>query len=227
MDLQGSRRRGGRYRVVGIFPLLAERSGSGGRANQCGGSFQWLKSSAFHGALFQHHGSGESRIMNMLATKPASSKRGCVRLAAEYMKTTLRSGLVAAILIVASFGTTPQRIAASPSSPSSNLLGAWKLKSVGGKAPSTINIESWQIEFRERGKWTYSGAMTGAYEGMNVSGSGTWLLEGSELDYTAGANKGETTVHVDGGSLTLSPDPVVRLHGKEAVETRYVRPVSP
>jgi hypothetical protein len=37
MDLQGSRRRGGRYRVVGIFPLVAEHSGSGGRANQCRG----------------------------------------------------------------------------------------------------------------------------------------------------------------------------------------------
>ena len=29
-----SRRRSGRYRVVGIFPLLAERSESGGGANQ-------------------------------------------------------------------------------------------------------------------------------------------------------------------------------------------------
>jgi len=112
-------------------------------------------------------------------------------------------------------------------SPSSNLLGAWKLKSVGGKDPATINIKSWKIEFREQGKWTYSGAMTGEYEGMKLGGSGTWLLEGSQLDYTAGANKGETTVHVGGSSLTLSPDPVVRLHGKELVETRYVRPVSP
>ena len=69
--------------------------------------------------------------------------------------------------------------------------------------------------------------MTGKYEGMKLSGSGTWLLEGDQLDYTAGANKGKTTVHVDSGSLTLSPDPVIRLHGKEPVKTQYVRRVSP
>jgi len=34
-------------------------------------------------------------------------------------------------------------------------------------------------------------------------------------------------VHIDNDSLVLSPDPVVRLNGKEAVETQYVRLVSP
>jgi hypothetical protein len=48
MDLQGSRRGGGRCRVFGDFPLVAEHSGSGGRANQCRGG-NLLNSSAFSG----------------------------------------------------------------------------------------------------------------------------------------------------------------------------------
>jgi hypothetical protein len=86
-------------------------------------------------------------------------------------------------------------------SPSPSLVGAWHLKSVGGKDPTTISIKSWQIEFREQGNWVYSGAMTGEYEGTKLSGSGTWLLKGSELDYTAGSNKGRRSLTRSGDSL--------------------------
>jgi hypothetical protein len=140
------------------------------------------------------------------------------------MKTIQRFAVSGVILIVASSGAISQH---TQTSPSSNLQGAWKLGSVGGKDPATINIKSWQIEFREQGKWIYYGAMTGKYEGMQLSGSGTWLLERNQFDYTAGANKGKTAIQIDGDSLTFSPDPVIRLQGKEPIETRYVRLVSP
>jgi hypothetical protein len=139
-----------------------------------------------------------------------------------YMKTLRRTALATTILIAAFWAMSPQTQAAPPST----LLGAWELRSVGGKDPTTINIKSWQIEFREEGKWQYSGAMTGKYEGMKLSGSGTWLLQGSHLDYTAGANKRQTAAHFERSFLTLSPDPVIRLHGKEPVETQYVRAAS-
>lgn len=63
--------------------------------------------------------------------------------------------------------------------------------------------------------------MAGEYEGTKLSGSGTWTLEGKQLEYTAGTNKGQTVVYLERGSL--SPDPVLRLHEKDPVETQYVR----
>src|SRR5579859_929067 len=124
-------------------------------------------------------------------------------------KTTLSAARAGLILLVAGFGA----LSYSGASPSSKLMGAWKLKSVGGKDPSSINIKSWQIEFRAQGKFVYSGSMAGEFEGTQVSGSGTWTLAGNQLDYTAGDNKGKATVHLDSNSLTFSPDPVLRLHG--------------
>ncbi len=139
------------------------------------------------------------------------------------VRTMLRSALAISILLVAGLRTD----ASSRLLPSANLLGTWKLKAVGGKDPATIAIKSWQVEFREQGNWIYSGSMTGKWEGMKLSGSGTWPLQGNHLESTAGVNTGKATVHIDNDSLVLSPDPVVRLNGKEAVETQYVRLVSP
>lgn len=138
------------------------------------------------------------------------------------MTSLRRTALIAATLIV-TLGVILSRTQAAPSP---SLLGTWELTSVGGKNPDTINIKSWQIEFRQQGKWLYSGGMTGKYEGMKVSGSGTWLLRGDHLDYTAGANTGQAAAHVERNFLTLNPDPVIRLNGKEPVETRYVKSAS-
>jgi len=133
----------------------------------------------------------------------------------------LRSALAISILLVAGLGVMSQRTdASSRVLPSANLLGTWKLKAVGGKDPATIAIKSWQVEFREQGNWIYSGSMTGKWEGMKLSGSGKWSLQGNHLEYTAGVNTGKATVHINNDSLVLSPDPVVRLNGKEAVETQ-------
>lgn len=140
------------------------------------------------------------------------------------MRTILRLALASSILLIAAIAAMPRHTNAMPSS---DLLGAWRLTAVDGKNPTTINVKSWKIEFKEEGKWVYAGAMSGEYEGTQVSGSGTWLLQGNLLDYTAGDTKGQTTVHVDRNSLTFSPDPVLRSGGKVPLETRYVRPVSP
>ncbi len=138
------------------------------------------------------------------------------------MNTLRRAVVISTILIAgcAPFSSDTQA-AASPS-----LIGAWELISVGAENPNTINIKSWRIEFREQGKWLYSGAMTGRYEGMQLSGFGTWALQKDHLNYTAGANKGQAVAHFEHSFLILSPDPVIRLHGKELVETRYSKAMS-
>jgi hypothetical protein len=136
----------------------------------------------------------------------------------------LKSVLTIAVVFMASLvschsGTeTPSKI-----SDARSLLGNWKLRTVGGKAPATINIKSWQVDFQIKGKWNYSGEMTGLFDGMKLSGSGTWLVQGDQLEYTAGDSKGKTTVHLDGDSLLLSPDPVIMVKGKQPVETGYVK----
>lgn len=150
-------------------------------------------------------------------------RAGCGRLAAEHMKSTFRSAL-AIVLIITGFGTILEK---SEASPSLDLRGAWQLKSVAGKDPTIINIKSWRIEFQGHEKWIYSGTMAGEFEGTQLNGSGTWLLDGNQLRYTAGDNTGTTTVRIEGSSLKLSPDPVLRVSGKEPIDTEYMRLAKP
>ncbi len=113
-------------------------------------------------------------------------------------------------------------LCACRNAPSANIQGTWKLTAVGGEAPVTAAIKSWQIHF-EQGKWSFSGEMTGQYEGTRLSGSGIWSLSGDELEYTAGNNKGVTRVHVNRNSLIFDADPVIRLDGKQSIRTEYRR----
>jgi hypothetical protein len=103
------------------------------------------------------------------------------------------------------------------------LPGTWKLASVGGKSPASIQIDSWQVQFGGDGKWQFSGSLTGDNQGTQMSGAGTWVLQGNDMQYTAGDNKGTTGVNVEKGALVFSSDPVIRVNGKDPVETRYVR----
>lgn len=104
-----------------------------------------------------------------------------------------------------------------------NLSGTWRLAKVGGKDPSSADIKSWQISFRDQNKWEFSGVLSGQYAGMTMSGSGTWLLQGTQMQYTAGSmNAGQTSIQISNNSLTFSSDPVIRLNGKDPVETTYV-----
>lgn len=106
---------------------------------------------------------------------------------------------------------------------SENLVGAWDLKSVGGADPSSINIRTYKVVFEEGGTWRYEATMSGQYEGMQLKGSGSWSVKGDKLQYTAGANKGETSIRISRNSLTLSPDPVLRPKGTDVVEATYAR----
>jgi len=83
------------------------------------------------------------------------------------MTTILKPVLASTILLIAAIGAMSSHTNATLLS---GLPGTWRLTAVGGKDPITISVRSWQIEFREQGKWLYSGAMTGKYEGMKLSG---------------------------------------------------------
>ncbi len=100
------------------------------------------------------------------------------------------------------------------STQSKGLLGAWDLTRAGEGDPASINIKTFRIEFREDGSWTYRGEM---------EGSGKWTMKEQSLEYTAGDNKGISSVSVSGNRLTLSPDPVIAVGGKTGVTTTYKR----
>jgi len=99
------------------------------------------------------------------------------------------------------------------------LIGAWKLKTVGGKDLAAINLQFYRAEFLENGEWTYSGAMAGSLSGMKMRGSGTWNIQSGNFNYTAGQNKGQSKITIQDNILTLSPDPVVLDPKNEAVTT--------
>jgi hypothetical protein len=85
------------------------------------------------------------------------------------------------------------------------LVATWELKSVAAHSPSALNIRSWRVAFERGGRWTYSGEMMGRFEGMKLSGHGSWNTKGSQLSYTAGDNHGQSEFSVKNEVLTLSP----------------------
>ena len=104
------------------------------------------------------------------------------------------------------------------------ILGAWDLKTISGDTPTKINIKSWQVEFSAGGNWSYSGSMTGQFEGMQLKGFGTYRISGNEFQYTAGENSGKSLIEIKDGLLVLSPDPVVKPNGgKDDVRGEYER----
>lgn len=136
---------------------------------------------------------------------------------------SLRKFVVVIAILVVAGSTSCHKGSESKGIAPSNLVGVWKLAKVSGQDPATAaEVKSWQVEFQDQGKWTFSGELTGEYEGTKMSGDGTWTLNGDQMEYTAGSNKGSTTVHAVNGSLVFSPDPVIRPHGTTAVETTYV-----
>jgi hypothetical protein len=104
--------------------------------------------------------------------------------------------------------------------------GTWKLETVGGKDPSSIEIQSWQVQFSQDGTWRFSGTVMAENQGTQMSGSGTWSLRGNDLQYTAGEAKGATSIEAGKDSLDFSSDPVIRVNGTNPVRTRYLRMAS-
>jgi hypothetical protein len=114
-------------------------------------------------------------------------------------------------------------VAAGRAGQNERVVATWELKSVAGRAPETLNIKSWEIAFRRGGRWTYSGEMKGPYEGLKLSGDGTWKTEGAQIRYAAGDNQGQSEFMIEKNVLTLSPDPVVMPDGKTHAATTYQR----
>ncbi|HJZ97893.1 MAG TPA: lipocalin family protein [Candidatus Solibacter sp.] len=103
------------------------------------------------------------------------------------------------------------------------LIGKWRLESIEGKPPTSEDIETWTVEFKPDGNWSYTGQMTQRFARMPLGGAGTWKLNSGVLEYSSGNNKGRSTVTL-GDGLTLSPDPVIAPDGgKYRVVTVYKR----
>jgi hypothetical protein len=137
----------------------------------------------------------------------------------------LKQALVAVSMLVV-WGCQParqDRAQESDSKPTQSIVGIWKLNSVAGGDPSSINIETYDIEFEQGGTWRFAATMNGSYLGMKMNGSGAWSLKGNTLEFTFGENKGEVRMGVSQDALTLSPDPVLRRSGTDEVETVYKR----
>jgi hypothetical protein len=133
----------------------------------------------------------------------------------------MRSAFFVFLLLVVC--ATHSHIIAADSIDTKDLLGAWVLETVGGQPPGVFAIRSWRINFSPDQRWTYAGEMTGRFAGMQLRGSGEWRLNSTLLEYSAGANKGQSKVIIRDGSLTLTPDPVVMPEGKTRVVTTYQR----
>lgn len=99
--------------------------------------------------------------------------------------------------------------------------GRWTLKSVSKESPDKININSWQIEFFPDGKWSYSGSMSGQFEGMELKGSGKYKISDNKIEYTAGENKGISEFEIKNDEITLNPDPIVKPNGTDDAITVY------
>jgi hypothetical protein len=131
----------------------------------------------------------------------------------------MRSAFFAALLLVAC--ASRGHIVAADSIDAKDLPGPWVLETAGGESPGVLAIKSWRINFSGDQRWTYAGEMTGRFAGMQVRGSGEWRINSNLLEYSAGANKGQSKVIIHDRLLTLSPDPVVMPEGKTRVVTTY------
>jgi hypothetical protein len=94
-----------------------------------------------------------------------------------------------------------------------SLVATWGLKTVASNPPSKLNVRSWRIAFAPDGRWTYSGDMMGRFEGMKLSGRGSWNTQGARLSYTASNNQVQSEFTVK-NEVLISPDPVVMPDGK-------------
>ncbi len=86
-----------------------------------------------------------------------------------------------------------------------------------------MNIKSLQLVFAVDGRWTTDVEMQGNFAGMQMKGDGRWSLEDGLVRYTAGANSGQSCVHLSSGRLVLEPDFGVARDGTTLVPCEYER----
>ena len=107
------------------------------------------------------------------------------------------------------------------------LVGAWHLETLGGTPAADSAIRQWTIIFRPDGSWSYAGWLKGPWQGMHVSGQGTWKLTRRTLEFTAGNSSGAAVIDVSRDALVLTPDPVLTSSkGGGAVSATYRRETS-
>jgi len=103
------------------------------------------------------------------------------------------------------------------------LIGKWRLESIEGQPPASQDIETWTVEFKPDGSWSYTGQMTQRFMRMPLGGSGSWKLNSGALEFIIGGNSARANVTL-ADTLTLTPDPVISPNGgKVKVTTVYKR----
>src|SRR5262245_51431987 len=50
------------------------------------------------------------------------------------------------------------------------LIGKWRLESIEGKPPTSEDIETWTVEFKPDGNWSYTAQMTQRFMRMPLNG---------------------------------------------------------
>ena len=133
---------------------------------------------------------------------------------------TLRTGLCIAMAL----GGCARPATAPASAEPAPLEGSWSLTSAAGAPPSKLNLATWQITFAADHTLRYSGTMSGPWQGMALSGDGTWQRQGDHLTYKAGGNSGETDLVVTATQLRFGSDPVITgPGGTPQLSTLYAR----
>lgn len=107
--------------------------------------------------------------------------------------------------------------------PSLLVSNAWELVDTSKGKPEKLDIKAYKLTFSMDGTWHYISSQGNEYGGFNVKGSGTWMIEDTQLIFTVGDNKGKSKISISNGQLSLSPDPVLLFDGKEAINTTYIR----
>ena len=134
----------------------------------------------------------------------------------------LKVGLFAPLVCLFLAGCAQPKVTAPATNLSpEQLVGSWKLKSVDGASPTTIDVKSYKAEFLKDGAWKFFCEMGGRYAGMQLEGSGKWQIINGSLHCTAGANQNKSKLTIENQILKLSPDPVLLRGGKTPLTTTY------
>jgi hypothetical protein len=88
------------------------------------------------------------------------------------------------------------------------IAGTWRVVDISGPHP----FGSYSLELREDGTLAWQANVPTTDGGdVDVSGSGTWHVDGTTLHYTSGESAGTCPYTVEGGDLVLGGLPATKL----------------
>lgn len=122
-----------------------------------------------------------------------------------FVHVTVTVFAVASVLLVAG---CRKGTASAPPTPD-QLVGRWQLVDANGRGLAELGLARHVLTFGADGSLKFESALGG--DGTQVSGSGTWRLEGGTLIYVVGDNEGSVSVTMQGDDLHLAADPVLRI----------------